>query len=266
MKHLVTKLGVDLDFQDADGLTVLHHAALSGYEDTTQELLIQGAHINARTKAGATALFLAAFHGYDDIVSLLLRSRASMRPTSEEHASALHYACCSGSIPTVSLLKQKGADLNGWGTLEVGKHQARDCLLSSRMNHLLGEVFSYQPLHVAICNSHLDVATYLIEHGADVNAVMSSCPYPPPGVIPGTALHLVVELGCDESAAACWPSKGRGTRVSERQRLALLKHLRAHGAQMITEYNSGSQSVLGLPLTITVPTTTRPFKSFSTVG
>jgi ankyrin repeat protein len=40
--------GADVDVSDEDyGFTALHHAVLSGFEDTVEELIVTGADINA---------------------------------------------------------------------------------------------------------------------------------------------------------------------------------------------------------------------------
>lgn len=58
VRHLV-HLGADLDHSDELGLTALHHACLSGCDDTAQILLDAGADVNATSLSCGTPLHLA---------------------------------------------------------------------------------------------------------------------------------------------------------------------------------------------------------------
>ena len=50
------RLGVNVDFCDEDGMTALHHAVLSGFEDTVQTLLDVGRAVNAERGKYGTQL------------------------------------------------------------------------------------------------------------------------------------------------------------------------------------------------------------------
>lgn len=82
-------MGADIDAKNNYGETVLHSAAISGYEGVVRLLLQRGADINAKNRYGKTALdfastdakdrhrcgiktrFGTSAEGYEDIVELL---------------------------------------------------------------------------------------------------------------------------------------------------------------------------------------------------
>ncbi len=64
---------IDINAQDKDGLTALHHAVLKGYKELVIELSKhQGIDINAQDKDGLTALHHAVLKRFDDVVARLI--------------------------------------------------------------------------------------------------------------------------------------------------------------------------------------------------
>lgn len=69
---------VNLDWSDNDGLTALHHACLSGFEDVVKILLDAGADVNAQSLDLGTPLCLAALRGRENVTRLLLDYHADV--------------------------------------------------------------------------------------------------------------------------------------------------------------------------------------------
>ena len=101
----VKKLNVNA--QDEDGLTPLHHAALSGNVRIISLLLESGAIVNIPDKKGLDPLHYAAWQGYMDPVGLLLSGGADANAQSgETRDTPLHLAAQHGHYDVVALLVQ----------------------------------------------------------------------------------------------------------------------------------------------------------------
>ncbi|KAK5170316.1 uncharacterized protein LTR77_004903 [Saxophila tyrrhenica] len=105
------RLGVDLDHSDDKGYTALHHAALSGFEDTVEVLLAAGCDFNAASLDHGTPLHLGAFKGRKNVVDRLLSYRAKVNAESRLFGSPLHCAAIFPSFAIASVLVKKGADV-----------------------------------------------------------------------------------------------------------------------------------------------------------
>lgn len=106
-------LGVDLDFSDDEaGFTALHHAALSGFEDTVEVLLSAGADVAAQSLDQGTPLHLAALKGRLHVVQGLLNARADANEESHAVGRPLHCACAAASLDVVRELLARNAAVN----------------------------------------------------------------------------------------------------------------------------------------------------------
>jgi cytohesin len=148
----------------------LHATVVSGDRQATNDLLANGADVNARGERGFLALHLAAGSGHEDIVELLIEKGADVNAKAastlwDEGMTVLHGACLHGQRGAAELLLAKGADVN-----------------AKSKN-------GYTPLHVAATRGYRDVAKLLVAKGADINAKENTG---------RTALSLAKEHGCDE--------------------------------------------------------------------
>ena len=72
-------LGADLDFRDQYGLTALHHAVVSGFEEAVELLLQLGAEVDASSAGFGTPLSIAVLRGRVNLIDLLLNFEPSRR-------------------------------------------------------------------------------------------------------------------------------------------------------------------------------------------
>jgi hypothetical protein len=86
-------------------------AVLDGDEERVQQMLAQGADVNATNDYGTTALILAAKKGHTKIVKLLLEKGADVRFTERNGYTALRWAEEKGHKDIVPLLRANQADV-----------------------------------------------------------------------------------------------------------------------------------------------------------
>ena len=87
--------GLDVNFIDADGNSLLMLAAKEGSTRSAALLLSAGARIHLTNAVGDNALLLATFWGHEGIVDLLLARQASLG-ANPRGWTPLHYAAFAG--------------------------------------------------------------------------------------------------------------------------------------------------------------------------
>ena len=97
--------GASKDFSDDDGLTALHYAALGGFTDVVEDLVVAGFNINALSVDYGTALCLACLRNHTATVSLLLKHDAHVELVGRRVGTPLH---CAGSAKVAHLLIDHG--------------------------------------------------------------------------------------------------------------------------------------------------------------
>ncbi|KAI5082435.1 hypothetical protein GOP47_0002178 [Adiantum capillus-veneris] len=184
------------DSKEIQGVTPLFIAARSGHAALVEVLLEHGAVediLKAGTK-GDTALHAAALSGDVGVMKLLLDALAATphgsRAVDERgynSRTSLHYAAGGGQPAIVSALLQAGADVYardkcgatplhfaaGWGN----SIPCMDLLFgSSKKRHVdqARDNKGWTALHYAAANGQLQTVQWLLDQGADINAVENS--------------------------------------------------------------------------------------------
>jgi hypothetical protein len=141
--HLLLPI-CQLNLQDEEGYTALHHAASKGHGDVVAVLLIsQSTRVDVPSKTQVTPLWLAASHGHRDVVRFLaekqanieVRESSTLRTPLSQAAGNCHHA-------VVDFLVDKGAKLDS------------------------EDAEGRTPLSRAVANGHSDTATLLLDKGA----------------------------------------------------------------------------------------------------
>ncbi|XP_072224187.1 caskin-2-like isoform X2 [Leuresthes tenuis] len=187
---------LNVNYQDSDGFSALHHAALTGTTELLAALLEAQATVDVKDSNGMRPLHYAAWQGKSESVLMLLRSGASVNGASLDGHIPLHLAAQYGHFEVSEMLlqhqsnpclvnkaKKTPLDL----ACEFGRAKVAQLLLSSNMVVALLEGerkeptdSSYTtPLHLAARNGHKDVIRLLLKAGIDINKTTKS----------GTALH-----------------------------------------------------------------------------
>src|SRR5688572_5670304 len=161
---LLLRAGADPNTAMAGGETVAMTAARAGNADALKALVEAGANVNAADDRGQTALMWAAARNNAAAIGALADSGADLKVRTNNPApgggrgnsvfnsppptgfTALMFAARAGSLDAVRALLDAGADVND--TLSDGE----------------------SALVVATANAHWQVASFLLDRGADPNA------------------------------------------------------------------------------------------------
>jgi ankyrin repeat protein len=149
----------------------LQRATRKGDLSAMRALLDRGTPVNPVEGVSTSALHMAADTCNQAAIDLLLARHADVNVRASDDTTPLHAAVSTGCMPAVRRLLEGGADPNllvregMQGYVAMGDGKMR---LFGRGGHprLLGT-----PLHWAAAGHRLEIAAYLIEHRADVNAM-----------------------------------------------------------------------------------------------
>jgi ankyrin repeat protein len=138
---------------DDQGWTPLHVACKNGTWQIVNNLLAQGALVQARTRQGWRAVHIAAYYRHPVLVRMLLSNSETKVDwvTDVERNTPLHLAAAGGDPECVKLLVDAGA-------------------LTEARNHV-----GYTPLHVAASENRPAAARALLQLGADPEAKVVRC-------------------------------------------------------------------------------------------
>ncbi|KAM7010217.1 caskin-1-like isoform 4-T4 [Tautogolabrus adspersus] len=193
---------VNVNIQDADGLSSLHHAALSGNKELISLLLEAQAAVDIKDHKGMRPLHYAAWQGKTEPMKMLLKAGSSVNGQSDEGQIPLHLSSQHGHYDGSEMLLQHQSnpcisDTAGKTPLdlacEFGRVGVVQLLLSSNMCAAMlepkpSDPNGVSPLHLAAKNGHIDVIRLLIQAGIDINRQSES----------GTALHQAALCGKTE--------------------------------------------------------------------
>ncbi|XP_064423627.1 caskin-2 isoform X2 [Latimeria chalumnae] len=197
---------LNVNYQDSDGFSALHHAALSGSSELISLLLEAQATVDIKDSNGMRPLHYAAWQGKAEIVRLLLRAGASVNMASQDGQIPLHLSAQYGHYEVSEMLLQhqsnpcmvnKGRKTPLDLACEFGRLKVAQLLLNSNMCVALLEGQTKDsrddnfttPLHLAAKNGHKEIIRLLLKAGIDINKKTKA----------GTALHEAALYGKTEA-------------------------------------------------------------------
>ncbi|XP_064789822.1 caskin-2-like isoform X4 [Oncorhynchus masou masou] len=202
-KLLSSTKRLNINYQDSDGFSALHHAALTGTTELLSLLLEAQATVDIKDTNGMRPLHYAAWQGKADSVLLLLRAGASVNTPSQDGQIPLHLSAQYGHYQVSEMLLQHQSNpclLNKANktpldlACEFGRLKVAQLLLSSNMvvalleGEGLDSTSSNTPLHLAARNGHKDIIRLLLKAGIDINRATKA----------GTSLHEAALYGKTE--------------------------------------------------------------------
>lgn len=160
--------------QSASPDDALRRAARNGDAARVQQLIAEGAGVNAQNTHGYTALIEAASKGHPAVLRLLLDAHADPNLQTSYGATALSLA--SAHHPeVVRMLLAAGADVNASGPLVEaawsGQHEIVRMLLHAGADVNVQTKHECTPLFAAALNGHREIVRSLLEAGADVHVL-----------------------------------------------------------------------------------------------
>ncbi|XP_068002564.1 caskin-1-like isoform X3 [Melanerpes formicivorus] len=193
---------VNVNFQDTDGFSALHHAALNGNTELISLLLEAQAAVDIKDNKGMRPLHYAAWQGKREPMKMVLKAGSSVNIPSDEGQIPLHLAAQHGHYDVSEMLLQHQSnpcimDNSGKTPLdlacEFGRVGVVQLLLNSNMCAALLEPKpgdttdpnGTSPLHLAAKNGHIDIIRLLLQAGIDINRQTKA----------GTALHEAALCG-----------------------------------------------------------------------
>ncbi|XP_077062293.1 poly [ADP-ribose] polymerase tankyrase-2-like isoform X3 [Siphateles boraxobius] len=222
VKKLCTLQSVNCRDLEGRQSTPLHFAAGYNRVSVVEYLLLHGADVHAKDKGGLVPLHNACSYGHYEVAELLVIHGAVVNVADLWKFTPLHEAAAKGKYEICKLLLQHGADptkknRDGNTPLDLVKDEDTDiqdllrgdaALLDAAKKGCLTRVKKIctpdnvncrdtqgrhsTPLHLAAGYNNLEVAEYLLQHGAEVNSRDKG------GLIP---LHNAASYGTDDVRA-----------------------------------------------------------------
>lgn len=165
-----------LNDRDADGMTPLNLAAISGNYDIVKELLKRNADIHIGDLDNSQPIHLAAISGNTQIVELLLASGAGVNEQDNNGATPLIFAAGRRHLDMVKYLIESGADVNIQNTggmsplYYAGTPEVAAVILDNGADIDARSNDGTTPLLAAVWRGRVELIRYLLERGADPNA------------------------------------------------------------------------------------------------
>lgn len=231
--RLLLKSGAKPNTAIDTGETPLMTCARSGSADAVRLLVEYGAKVDDREPSqGQTALMWAAAEHHPDVVKALIESHADLKAHSKQGFTAAHFAARIGDLESLKLLIAAGVDVNILTYTEGGTNRVTNQL---GINKSVGAI-GYTPLLVAVVRGQIDVALYLLDHGADPNILDAGY----------TPLHWASTQWESFTANPVYGFEDAMSGIPNRQaKLKLVRALLAHGANVNARMTKPQPSFAG---------------------
>jgi ankyrin repeat protein len=231
--RLLLKSGANPNTAIATGETPVMTCAKSGSADAVRMLVEYGAQVDAKEpKENQTALMWAAAERHAGVVKALIEAHADLKAHSRQGFTAIHFAARVADLESVQLMLAAGVDVNILTETAGGTNRVTSQLGIAKTIGTIG----YTPLLVAVVRGQVELALYLLEHGADPNI----------GAAGYTPLHWASSQWESFTANPVYGFEDPMSGIPNRQaKLRLVKALLAHGANVNARMTKPQPSFAG---------------------
>jgi len=225
--RLLLKSGANPNTAIATGETPLMTCAKTGNADAVRLLVEYGAAVNAKQpEQSQTAPMWAAAERHSNVVGALIAAHADLKAHSKEGFTPIHFAARVGDLESVKLLLAAGVDVNiqtQTNQAPSGDNEEPVVTIGLTRAPRAGGAPGYTPLLVATLRAQVDLALYLLDHGADPNINAAGF----------TPLHWASTTWEGYAANPVYGFDDPMSGIPDRQaKLRLVKALLAHGANV----------------------------------
>jgi len=221
--RLLLKSGANPNTAIATGETPLMTCAKTGSEDGVRMLVEYGAAVNAKEPAqNQTALMWAAAERHPSVVKALIEAHADLNAGTKQGFTPLHFAARVGDRETVEVLLAAGVNINILTQPDAAAF-AQEKVPVPVGTPRAATTPGYTPLLIATLRGHVDLALFLLDHGADPNVAAG-------GITP---LHWAATSWEGFASNPVYGFEDPMSGIPDRQaKLRLVKALLAHGANV----------------------------------
>jgi ankyrin repeat protein len=218
-----------IHLKDADGITALSCAVISGSSQAVAVIVQHGADVNAVDDCGMTVLKEACMHNQIDVVRYLIQEGADVNAADSESHCALYVAVMSNNTMLAQLLLDHGAlinrtDASGQTVMFMATHEGHvsmmELLAERGLRTTAVDNDNNTLLMEAVVTGQIAAAEWLLQHGVAVNAAHR---------LGFTALHRA----CEHSSSSS----------SSRDETTMIELLLANGADVSKCNTSGSTAL-----------------------
>ena len=149
--YLVEEAGVDIKEQ---GGRALSHAANKGHLDIVDYLVSIGAPVNFKDKLGISPLLNSLITNHTEVAMKLIEVGADVMVQDKDKKNTIFYATVNNNLGLIKVLVDKGADISVVAKVE---------------DLYTGQQTSLTPLMAAAEYGFVEIATFFISNGVDVN-------------------------------------------------------------------------------------------------
>ncbi len=219
--RLLLKSGASPNTAIATGETPLMTCARTGNADAIRLLVEYGAAVNGKEPSqNQTAIMWAAAERHPEAVKALIDAHADLKARTKQGFAPIHFAARVGDLDSIKLLLAAGVDVNF--LTQSGPGEAPAANGAGRGGGAAG-TSGYTPLLIATLRAQVDLALYLLEHGADPNIDAAGF----------TPLHWVSTSWEGFASNPVYGFEDAMSGIQDRQaKLRLVRALLAHGANV----------------------------------
>ncbi|KAG8449090.1 hypothetical protein GDO86_015952 [Hymenochirus boettgeri] len=235
----IVKCEADINTQANDSASALFEACKNGHDDIVEFLLAQGADANKPNKDGLLPIHIASRkRENDEIISMLIPVTSRVR-VKRSGISPLHIAAERNNNDILEELINAGYDVNftlSFDRARLYEDRRSTALYFAVMNNNINatqmlleaganpNIDIINPLLISIRHGCCKTMKLLLDHGANINAYISTHPTSFPATVMFSMKYLsllkfIMDLGCDaESCFKCVYGSGPHPSMEEATR------------------------------------------------